>query len=405
MTRQASVHPLRNEIRPYAWGSVTALPEFLGVDPTGQPAAELWMGAHPGAPSRLAEGEGTLADLIAANPKDLLGADVAERFGNSLPFLLKVLAVERPLSLQAHPNLAQAAAGFEDEELRGIPLDAAERNYKDPNHKPEQVCALTPFTGMCGFRPVTQSAELLTALEVPRLQGYPERLAGVGGLREVVTGFLTMPEPVITALIDQVVPALERLAGAPGRWHDQAEWMLELAREYPHDRGVMVCLLLNLVHLEPGESMFLGAGVPHVYLRGTAVEILASSDNVLRCGFTAKHVDVPELMRVLRIEETPLPATEPNDVAPGIAQYPSEVPDFILYRLRPGAGPVALPAGAPRILLCTRGTVELSDALDEDGPPTDIGRGGSAFLPADAQIRVSAVSGEPEAYLATVNAV
>ncbi len=404
MTRQTSIHPLHNEIRPYAWGSVTALPEFLGVDPTGQPAAELWMGAHPGAPSRLADAEGTLADLIAADPTKLLGDEVAGRFGNELPFLLKVLAVERPLSLQAHPNLAQAAAGYEDEELRGIPLDAPERNYKDPNHKPEQVCALTPFTGMCGFRPVAGTAELISALDVQCLQGYPERLAGAGGLREVVTAFLTMPEPVITDLIDEIVPALQRLAGGDGRWQDEASWVLELAREYPHDRGVVVALLLNLVHLAPGESMFLGAGVPHVYLRGTAVEILASSDNVLRCGFTQKHVDVPELMRVLRIEETPLPIAGPHEVVPGVAQYPSEVPDFVLYRLRPGAEPVLLPAGAPRILLCTRGAVELCDPLDPQAHPTDVDRGGSAFLPADAQIRVAAVAGEPEVFLATVNA-
>jgi mannose-6-phosphate isomerase len=401
LQRRASVHLLRNEIRPYAWGSVTALPEFLGTDPTGQPAAELWMGAHPGAPSRLADAAGTLAGLVAAEPERTLGRAVARRFDKTLPFMLKVLAVERPLSLQAHPDTAQAAAGYAEEEARGVPLGAAERNYKDPNHKPEQICALTTFTGMCGFRPVRESAALLAELDAPSMSGYAERLVAEGGLRELVTAVLTMPDAAIADLLADAIPAFERVAAQDGPWQDAASWLGALAREYPRDRGVVVAMLMNLVHLTPGESMFLSAGVPHVYLSGTAVEILASSDNVLRCGLTNKHVDVPELMRVLRVEQTPAAVRPPEPVQPGVEKYPSGVADFALYRIRPVDEGTELPAGAPRIVLCAAGHVELRDA---DGTVlVALGRGGSAFVPADASVVAHAVSEGSEAFVATTN--
>ena len=383
LQRRTSVHLLRNEIRPYAWGSVTALPEFLGTDPTDQPAAELWMGAHPGAPSRLAGAAGTLAGLVAGEPERTLGRAVARRFDKTLPFMLKVLAIERPLSLQVHPDGAQAAAGYAEEEARGVPLNAAERNYKDPNHKPEQVCALTAFTGMCGFRPVRESAALFA------------------GLREVVTALLTMPDAAIVDLLTDAVPAFERLAAMDGPWQDAGAWLAALAREYPRDRGVVVAMLMNLVHLAPGESMFLAAGVPHVYLSGTAVEILASSDNVLRCGLTTKHVDVPELMRVLRVEQTPAAVRLPEPVEPGIEKYPSGIADFALYRIRPVDDGTELPAGAPRIVLCAAGRLELRDA---DGTTlVALGRGGSAFVPADASVIAHSVAEGSEAFVATTN--
>lgn len=400
MTRGTSAHLLSNEIRPYAWGSVTALPEFLGVDPTGQPAAELWMGAHPGAPSRLAGEAGTLTELIAADPRRMLGPAVARRFDDTLPFLLKVLAVERPLSLQAHPDLAQAAAGFADEEARGIPLDAPERNYKDRNHKPEQICALTPFTGMCGFRPVRETAELMAELAAPVLCGYAERLVATSGLREVVTAFLTMPARAIGKLLAGLLPAFERVAGKDGPWQQVAGSLVALAAEYPGDRGVIVALLMNLVNLQPGESMYLSAGVPHVYLSGTGVEILASSDNVLRCGLTSKHVDVPELMRVLHIEETASPVRPAERLAPGIACYPSDVADFELCRVRPEGSAVPLEDGGPRIVLCTAVGIELRAA---DGAVlVELGRGGSAFVPASAGAIVYGADGS-EAYVASTN--
>ena len=401
LQRRTSVHLLRNEIRPYAWGSVTALPEFLGTDPTDQPAAELWMGAHPGAPSRLAVAAGTLAGLVAGEPERTLGRAVARRFDKTLPFMLKVLAIERPLSLQVHPDGAQAAAGYAEEEARGVPLDAAERNYKDPNHKPEQVCGLTAFTGMCGFRRVRESAALLAELDAPSLSGYAERLVAEGGLREVVTALLTMPDAAIVDLLADAVPAFERVAAKDGPWQDAAAWLAALAREYPRDRGVVVAMLMNLVHLAPGESMFLAAGVPHVYLSGTAVEILASSDNVLRCGLTTKHVDVPELMRVLRVEQTPAAVRLPEPVAPGVEKYPSGIADFALYRIRPLDEGTELPAGAPRIVLCAAGRLELRDA---DGTTlVALGRGGSAFVPADASVVAHSVAEGSEAFVATTN--
>ena len=325
----------------------------------------------------------------------------ARRFDKTLPFMLKVLAVERPLSLQAHPDGAQAAAGYAEEEARGVPLGAAERNYKDPNHKPEQICALTTFTGMCGFRPVRESAALLAELGAPSLNGYAERLVAEGGLREVVTALLTMPDAAIVELLADAVPALERVAAKDGPWQDAAAWLAALAKEYPRDRGVVVAMLMNLVHLAPGESMFLSAGVPHVYLSGTAVEILASSDNVLRCGLTTKHVDVPELMRVLRVEQTATAVRLPERVEPGVEKYPSGVADFALYRLRPVDDGTELPGGAPRIVLCTAGRLELRDA---DGTTlVALGRGGSAFVPADASVVAHSAAEGSEAFVATTN--
>jgi mannose-6-phosphate isomerase len=282
-----------------------------------------------------------------------------------------------------------------------VRLDAAERSYKDRNHKPEQVCALTTFTGMCGFRPVLESAELLAELDTPLLKGYAERLVAEGGLREVVTALLTMPNAAIADVLADAVPAYERVAAADGPWQDTAQWLAALAREYPRDRGVVVATLMNVVHLAPGESMFLSAGLPHVYLSGTAVEIMASSDNVLRCGLTTKHVDVPELMRVLRVEETPAAVRLAEPVEPGVEKFPSGVADFALYRIRPLDEGTELPAGAPRIVLGAAGRLELRDT---DGTVlVALGRGGSAFVSADASIVARAVTSGSEAFVATTN--
>ncbi|HEX2308571.1 MAG TPA: hypothetical protein VHI14_09660, partial [Jatrophihabitantaceae bacterium] len=205
----------------------------------------------------------------------------------------------------------------------------------------------------------------------------------------------------IADLLADAIPAFERLAAQDGPWQDAASWLGALAREYPRDRGVVVAMLMNVVHLAPGESMFLAAGVPHVYLSGTAVEILASSDNVLRCGLTTKHVDVPELMRVLRVEQTPAAVRPPEPVQPGVEKYPSGVADFALYRIRPVDEGTELPAGAPRIVLCTAGRLELRDA---DGTTlVALGRGGSAFVPADASVVAHSVAEGSEAFIATTN--
>ncbi|NUP19924.1 MAG: mannose-6-phosphate isomerase, class I, partial [Streptomyces sp.] len=285
---------LDNTVRPYAWGSTTAIPQLLGIEPTGEPQAEMWMGAHPGAPSRTARG--TLVEVIDADPERELGATAVAKFGPRLPFLLKILAAGAPLSLQVHPNLAQAKEGYEDEERRGIPVAAGHRNYKDANHKPELICALTEFDGLCGFRDPLQAADALDGLGVDSLKPYVDLLHAHpedAALREVLTAILTADPDEMARTVADAAAACTRLGGDYARYAD-------IAHHFPGDPGVIAAMLLNHVRLQPGEALFLGAGIPHAYLNGLGVEIMANSDNVLRCGLTPKHVDVPELLRVVR---------------------------------------------------------------------------------------------------------
>lgn len=286
------VDRLLNTIRPYPWGSTTALAGLMGTVPDGTPQAELWMGAHPAAPSRLvrASGPEPLDARIGSQPAAELGEATLRRFGPRLPFLLKLLAVEAPLSLQVHPDLAQAAVGHRAENAQGVPLDAPHRNYRDDNHKPEMIVALSDFEGLCGFRPPAHCADLLEALRLPELAPYvtalrdePEEPA----LRAVFSAFLAAPEP----LVDAVAAAVARRAEHAQR--DRSAWKAYdgIARACPGDPGLLAALLLQHVRLGPGEGVFMGAGVPHAYLGGLGVEIMAASDNVLRCGLTSKHVD------------------------------------------------------------------------------------------------------------------
>jgi mannose-6-phosphate isomerase len=363
---------LDNPVRPYAWGSATEIPRLLGVEPTGRPQAELWMGAHPAAPSRLRSG-GSLLNRIEADPDGQLSAPVVRRFGPRLPFLMKIIAAERPLSLQAHPNRAQARAGFADEQQRGVPLDSPERSYVDPNHKPELVRALTPFEALCGFRAIPATLDLLARLNTPVLGKYVDALRArpdSDGLREVVTGLLTVPADRRRRLVDAVVAAC-----AAGTEPEFAT-AVELGTAYPGDPGVVIALLLNRIRLEPGEALFLAAGNLHCYLRGTAVEVMANSDNVLRGGFTAKHVDVPELLRIMDVSDGPAPVLAP--VAHGARLvYRPAVPDFRLESYELGAA-VPVPGDGPRIVLTVAG-----EAVLRAGASTlTLPRGASAWVPA-----------------------
>jgi mannose-6-phosphate isomerase len=381
--------PLTNSIRPYAWGSTDFIPALLGVPQTGEPAAELWLGAHPAAPSQVSGTDQSLADLVAADPLAALGAATVDRFGQRLPFLLKVLAAASPLSIQAHPTIEQARAGFQEENDRGIPLDAPNRNYVDPNHKPELICALTDFEALCGFRQVHDSASLFAAIIAAGgtgFLGYPQRLVSEGGLREVVTALLTMPASHQRDLQASVLPACAAVAAAGSAWAAECAWAGHLAEAYPGDGGVVLALLMNLVRLQPGQALFLGAGRIHAYLRGAGVEIMASSDNVLRCGLTPKHVDVPELLRVL--DFTPENGTPVRPVVHGRSwRYPVPVPDFVLSRfeIEPGE-PLEVASSGPQIVLCTEGAVEIGA---ESGPQLALKRGESAFVSAGDLVTVT----------------
>jgi len=397
------VDRLTNAIRPYPWGSRTALPELMGTAPTGEPQAELWMGAHPGAPSTVDRGHGpqSLNALIDADPEGELGSAAASRFGSALPFLLKLLAAGEPLSLQVHPDLARARSGFAAEEARGVPLDAFNRNYKDANHKPELICALGAFDGLCGFRRPEQTALLLEALAVPGLMPLVQVLRAkpaAQALQEVLTTVLSTDPETTATTVRQTTEALERAAKAveAGDTTDSALAALStsilsslgsyasIGHFYPEDAGTIAALLLNHIRLAPGEALFLGAGVPHAYLSGLGVEILANSDNVLRCGLTSKHVDIPELLQV--VDFSPLdpdilrPVPLPD--ADGEELYEAPIDEFRLSRFTLGGTAPQnrrVSGATPQILLSTEGTTVLTDA---DGTSITLHPGESAFVPA-----------------------
>jgi len=377
---------LDNELRPYAWGSTTAIAELLGRAPSGGPEAELWLGAHPDSPSRVPGGEG-LDEVIAGDPAYFLGADSVAAFGPRLPFLMKVLAAAEPLSLQVHPSLEQAREGFAREEAAGVPRDAAWRNYKDDNHKPEMILALTPFRALCGFRPVEQSVALFEALAadasdddarnhaagiVAALRGaeplrtaFAALLAGGDGLAAATSSLRAVADGL--ALDDPNRPALDAAA--------------DLQDKYPGDPGVLVSLLLHLVELAPGDAIHLPAGNVHAYLEGLGIEVMANSDNVLRGGLTPKHVDVPELLATVDFTPLPeVPRTPREETRLGQEVFTPPFREFALQRieLREGTEHLAVRQDGGTVVLVVRGALRLDSTQGE----LILQRGESAFIPA-----------------------
>ncbi|MEE1756435.1 mannose-6-phosphate isomerase, class I [Streptomyces sp. SP18CS02] len=391
---------LINTVRPYAWGSTTALPELMGVEPDGTPQAELWMGAHPAAPSLVERAGRTqpLHHVVGDDPAAELGAVTLRRFGPRLPFLLKLLAADAPLSLQVHPDLAQAGAGFALENAEGVPLDAPHRNYRDGNHKPEMIVALTPFDGLCGFRAPGECAGLLGALGLEELEPYRAALATSPeepALREVFSTFLEQG----AGLVEAVARAVAREARGDGPHRAAFAVHDSIARAHPRDPGLLAALMLRHVRLAPGEGLFLGAGVPHAYLRGLGVEIMADSDNVLRCGLTPKHVDLAELLRVVRFSASPVRIARPTVREDGEEVFPAPVDDFRLSVLRPGARRPAFPLDdlTPQILVCTEGRVLVTGG----GGELDLSPGDSVYVPAGEPVTVT---GRGTVFRATVAA-
>jgi mannose-6-phosphate isomerase len=362
----------------------------------------------------------SLLEALRADPCRHLGQRCAQRWGGRLPFLLKVLAADEPLSLQAHPSAEQAAEGFAREEVRGIPRDAPERNYVDPSHKPELICALTELQALAGFRDPRRTVDLLQALDVPALAPYRAMLAAepnADGLRTLFTTWITMPEPAMKAILPSTLDAcvallrrngvcgsvptpsgdFQNLRGGDlfrtpreGEFRAECRVILELAETYPGDVGVLAALLLNHVVLASGEAMYLPAGNLHTYLRGTGVEISANSDNVLRGGLTSKHIDVPELLRVLDFSYGVLPVQRGEPVALHETAYRTLAEEFQLTRLEWAHGestPICLHSQWPQILLCTQGSAQLHSL---DGGSVTVRRGGSVWLAAeDPEVTVS----------------
>ncbi|HEX7322900.1 MAG TPA: mannose-6-phosphate isomerase, class I [Mycobacterium sp.] len=361
---------LRGATRTYAWGSRTAIAEFTGRPvPAPHPEAELWFGAHPEDPAWLetAGGEISLLDSLVADPDGQLGVAVRARFGDVLPFLVKVLAADEPLSLQAHPSAAQALEGYRREERRGVPLSSPIRNYRDASHKPELLVALQPFEVLAGFRPAARTVELLQTLAVPDLDPFIELLndqSDAAGLRALFTTWITAPQPDIDVLVPAVLEgAISYLSSAAGEFAAEAKTVLELGERYPGDAGVLAALLLNRISLDSGDAIFLPAGNLHTYLRGVGLEVMANSDNVLRGGLTPKHVDVPELLRVLDFT----PATEAQLRPPARRDgleltYQTPTAEFAVSVLTLDGQQLGHEVDAPshhegpQILLCTAGS-------------------------------------------------
>ena len=390
---------LENPVRHYAWGSKTALARLQGRPAAEEPEAELWIGAHPQLPSAVtvAGRRVTLDRLVAERPAEALGP-VAQRFGGTLPFLLKVLAVAEPLSIQAHPTLAQAAAGFAREAAAGIAADAPQRSYRDRNHKPEVVVALEPYWLLSGFRPYEAIARRLAAIGVPALQAAVAGLRaapGAAALRALVAAALRLDSGQRADLVARAVahadgkvreraPAAAtspRAADSAGV-ASSARWVQRLAAQYPDDAGVLSPWLLNLVQLAPGEGMYTGAGTLHATLHGTGVELQASSDNVLRGGLTPKHVDVPELLRVGSFAAADAAVLRPPAAANGERHYATPTAEFALSSVAldqlPQAPFTAATAG-PEILLLLHGNGAVRDAA---GREVACGPGESLFVPA-----------------------
>ena len=359
---------ISNTPRDYAWGSTTAIADLLGTTPSGGPEAELWLGTHPGSPSRTTDG---------------ILSDIAQ-----LPFLLKVLAAGSPLSLQAHPTIAQARAGFARENAAGVPLDAATRNYKDELHKPEIIFALSPFRALCGFRPAAETAASLERLigaapgNAP-LNGWLDRLGSDDDIRDCFS-WLISRGPGVSDVVEALVSVAPLVDGA------HYALVNELAVAYPGDPGIAISLMLNLAELSPGEVLFLPAGNIHAYIEGLGIELMAASDNVLRGGLTPKHVDVPELLSVL--DFTPLPVPYLRAVSDGSTAdvFRPNVRDFELVHV---TGDATLALAADAIVLCTAGSFDLNEQ--------HIGRGESFFVTDEP---VLAVHGTGELFVATTPA-
>ncbi|WP_044328201.1 mannose-6-phosphate isomerase [Citrobacter amalonaticus] len=345
---------LINSVQNYAWGSKTALTELYGLaNPQQLPMAELWMGAHPKSSSKIEDASGqvvSLRDMIDGNQSALLGDAVAERFGE-LPFLFKVLCAAQPLSIQVHPNKRNSEIGFAKENAAGIPMDAAERNYKDPNHKPELVFALTPFLAMNAFREFSEIVSLLqpvagahTAIAHFLEQPNAERLS------QLFAALLSMQGEEKSRALAILKAALETQQGEP--W----QTIRLIAEFYPDDSGLFSPLLLNVVKLNPGEAMFLFAETPHAYLQGVALEVMANSDNVLRAGLTPKYIDIPELVDNVKFEAKPANQLLTTPVKHGAElDFPIPVDDFAFSLHDLSAQETAIDQQSAAILFCVEG--------------------------------------------------
>jgi mannose-6-phosphate isomerase len=388
------MYSVRPALQPYAWGTPGDIPEFLGLAPQGGPVAEAWWGDHPVAPARcMVDGvEVGLDRLIAADPYSALGPDLARAYEGRLPFLLKVLAIGSPLSIQVHPSVRAAAAGFAREGAAAIPIDSPNRTYRDRNHKPELLVALTPMVVLAGFRPADEIRRDIERLEHPEAPGLAALLAARGDEGKAIASFVRrcLGGADAPGLVAAVVRSASQV-GASGSLLAAAA----AASRYPTDGGVLVALAMNRLDLEPGEACFTPDGIVHSYQSGVGLEIMANSDNVVRAGLTPKHIEIDELLAVA--STVPAPPVRPRANRVGDAEtFHESADEFALSLVRKGVG--NFPAG-PRIALVLEGEATVST---ERGGEWRLARGEAAFVPfADGRLTVvaqglAAVAGCPE---------
>lgn len=369
------IRKISNQAQPYAWGSHSLMSDYLNIEPTGQPMAEIWFGTHPGSMARDAEDPTkTLLELRAGQP---------------LSFLLKILAAYSPLSIQAHPNLAQAVAGFERENQAGIALTAPHRNYKDASHKPEMIVALSEFEALCGFQTEQYIRELLEDI-----QSYP----AAEDLKAAAAHWAELLDDSLRALFVHLLNSrtqfgvLSIALAALANFDSRFELCLRLNEIYPGDPGVFIALMMHHVHLQPGQALYLPAGNIHAYISGLGVEVMAASDNVLRGGLTGKHIDVVELEAVVDFSSEPIVFVSQVEIAAGLVEFKTVAEDFILYRVEPSGQRVLadLQLGHDAVILCTAGEIAVSNSLDER---LVLQRGEAAFSSKAARLTTFAGSG------------
>lgn len=392
MSRSVGLHRLRGVIKSYAWGSRRILSEFLGRPvPADQPEAELWLGAHPSG-SAVAEVDGewaSLDSLIQRDPEYWLGPSVHASYGRRLPFLLKLLAVEEPLSLQVHPDAERASARFEQERR----LPAKERRYADPHGKPELVCALTRFEALCGVRSPVEIRDWLGAAGLGGLLAVDP--AGGDAVRGLLARWLRLPAHERAPQIRQLLAAARRRAGSDS----VSRRILALGTRWPEDPGLIAPVLLKEVTLEPGEALFLPPGVLHCYLSGAAIEVMGASDNVVRAGLTNKTIDIEELLAVASFDGDPPAPLRAEGGESGLSVYPASCREFQLARIesRPGQDR-SLATHGPAVLLCTAGTLQVAAG----GERIAIDRGAAVVIAGAAGRCV--ISGDGEAVRASLPA-
>lgn len=380
-TPMKKLYLLQNSIKNYEWGSQTMMSAALGFEnPKGDHQAELWMGVHERGMSLAQDGKEwvPLDQLLRSDLANMLGPKAAKQFGN-LPFLFKVLAAEKALSIQAHPNKAQAEAGFLAENKQGIPIDAPQRNYRDSNHKPEVTCAMSEeFWAMCGFR---QVPEIVAEFQKLNLSVFNNIISAMQGeadeesqLKTFFLGVMGLRNGKMGHIIEDVVRYAEHQEGPA------YDWIKKFYQMYGDDVGVLAPLYLNIFCLKKGQAVYLPAGQLHAYLQGMAVELMANSDNVLRGGLTPKHVDVPELAHVLSfhaVRPEILEAEGPD----GAYHTPSS--EFELHRVELGADYMMNGSNPAQIILCTQGRISIESLPGNPNPGQRLvlQRGEAVFMP------------------------